>query len=80
MINRWKVEKLDACISPAYYHAAYKHDDDKEMGLNADYTAIWNTLHFPAGIVPITEVLPEEEETYSDNYNDMITSKCLSNV
>lgn len=28
IIHRWKVEKLDACISPAYYHAAYKHEDD----------------------------------------------------
>jgi amidase len=50
------------------------------MGLNADYTAIWNTLHFPAGVVPVTEVLPEEEKVYTDNYNDMITSKCRSNV
>jgi hypothetical protein len=50
------------------------------MGLNADYTAIWNTLHFPAGVVPVTEVLPEEEKVYTDNYNDIITSKCRSNV
>jgi Asp-tRNA(Asn)/Glu-tRNA(Gln) amidotransferase A subunit family amidase len=78
--HRWQVERLDACISPAYYHAAFKHEDDADMGLNADYTAIWNTLHFPAGVVPVTEVLPEEEKVYTDNYNDMITSKCRSNV
>lgn len=78
--HRWQVERLDACISPAYYHAAFKHEDDADMGLIADYTAIWNTLHFPAGVVPVTEVLPEEEKVYTDNYNDMITSKCRSNV
>ena len=26
--NRWQTEKLDACISPAYYHSAFKHQDD----------------------------------------------------
>ena len=26
--ERWQTEKLDACISPAYYHSAFKHEDD----------------------------------------------------
>ena len=59
-------ENLDAVISPAYYHCAFKHEDDADMALNADYTALWNTLHFPAGTVPITEVLKEEENGYAD--------------
>jgi len=50
------------------------------MGLNTDYTSIWNILHFPAGVLPVTEVLPEEENVYSDNYNDIVTKKCRSNV
>ena len=69
--HRWQVERLDACLSPTYYHAAFKHEDDTDMALNADYTAIWNTLHFPSGVVPVTEVLPEEENVYTDNYNDL---------
>jgi Asp-tRNA(Asn)/Glu-tRNA(Gln) amidotransferase A subunit family amidase len=76
MNTRWTEEKLDAVISPAYYHCAFKHEDDQDMALIADYTAIWNTLHFPAGVVPVTEVLPGEENGYNDLYNDMITSKC----
>jgi len=44
------------------------------MALITDYTAIWNTLHFPTGVVPVTEVLPEEENVYTDNHNDKITS------
>lgn len=78
--QRWQVERLDACLSPSYYHAAFKHEDDSDMALNADYTAIWNTLHFPSGVVPVTEVLPEEENVYTDNYNDLLTSKCRSNL
>ena len=50
------------------------------MGLNTDYTSIWNILHFPAGVLPVTEVLPEEENVYTDNYNDIATKKCRSNV
>jgi hypothetical protein len=50
------------------------------MGLNTDYTSIWNILHYPAGVLPVTEVLPEEENVYSDNYNDIVTKKCRSNV
>ncbi len=50
------------------------------MALITDYTAIWNTLHFPTGVVPVTEVLPEEENVYTDNHNDKITSYSRSNL
>jgi len=80
MNTRWIEEKLDAVISPAYYHCAIKHEDGQGLAMNADYTAIWNTLHFPAGVVPVTEVLPGEENGYNDQYNDLMTSRCRSNV
>ena len=43
------------------------------MGSLVDYTFIWNTLHYPAGVVPVTEVLPGEDnpEDYKDGYNDL---------
>ena len=33
-----------------------------------DYTIIWNTFDFPAGVVPVTKVESNDEEKYEDNY------------
>ena len=45
------------------------------MNSFCDYNFIWNALHYPAGSVPVTEVLPEEEDPslYKDGYEDMWT-------
>ena len=39
------------------------------MGLMLDYSFLWNILHYPAGIVPVTTV-QEGEQSFSDSYND----------
>ena len=41
---------------------------------------MFNVLHFPAGSVPITEVLPGEDKDFQDNYGDVITKRCRSSV
>jgi hypothetical protein len=75
--ERWQAEKLDAVISPAFFHAAFKASDVKnDIALKPDYTMLWNVLHYPAGIVPVTEVLPGEDQGYEDSYNDSITRLC----
>lgn len=79
--ERWKTESLDAVISPTYFHSAFKaNDKDNKLALKADYTTFWNVLHYPAGVVPITEVLKEEEEGYEDGYNDIITKACRDSL
>lgn len=79
--ERWEAEKLDAVISPAYFHAAFKaNDKDNKLAFKADYTTFWNVMHYPAGVVPITEVLPEEEQGYEDGYNDILTTACRDSM
>lgn len=49
------------------------------MSMLLDYTLMWNTLHFPSGVVPVTQVL-EGEETYEDNYNDSWTKAIKEDI
>lgn len=42
------------------------------MGLMLDYIFIWNVLHFPAGVMPVTTVRKDEQD-YSDHHNDSWT-------
>jgi fatty acid amide hydrolase len=78
--ERWDSEKLDGIISPAYYHCAFKNEDDADMGLNADYASLWNIINYPAGVVPVTEVQKGEDTGFTDLYNDMLTKKYKENV
>ena len=65
--ERWRAEGLDAMISPVYYHSAYKTKEGRnELALQADYTQLWNVLSYPAGVVPVTEVLTGEDRP--ENY------------
>lgn len=47
------------------------------MGLMLDYNFLWNVLHYPAGIVPVTRVKKDEETMPDDGYNDFWTG-CLN--
>ena len=75
MAKRIEEEGIDAIICPPYYHSAFKHEDSADLGLIADYTTIWNTLAYPAGVVPVTEVLPGEDKNLIDKFRDMLSSK-----
>jgi Amidase len=80
MAERIEKEGIDAIISPAYYHSAFKHEDGSDLGLIADYTTIWNTLSYPAGVVPVTEVLPEDNLNYTDKFNDILSMRFKNSV
>lgn len=45
---------LDAMISPVYPICSFKAEDAEVLGATADYCIIWNVLHYPAGVVPVT--------------------------
>ena len=64
---------IEAFISPPYHGPAFKGYNAGDLGCLFDYTMIWNVLHYPSGVVPITQVQPGEE-VYEDSYNDMWTS------
>lgn len=49
-------ERLDALLCPAYATPAVPHGTSGELLLGASYSAVFNALGFPAGVVPVTRV------------------------
>jgi hypothetical protein len=43
------------------------------MGMMLHYNLIWNVLHYPCGIVPITKVYNYEAIEFEDHYEDAWT-------
>ncbi len=57
---------------PVFPTPAFQAKNEGDMGIFLDYTALWSILHYPQGVVPITEVEQGEEE-FTDKYNDLWT-------
>ena len=60
--------------------SAFKAKNAFELVAIIDYPVIFNVLQFPAGIVPVTLVQPNEDADYTDNYNDMWTKAIKNDV
>ena len=73
--QKWKDQNLDIVICPSSYHCAFRNREVEDLSTLAQYWMIWNVAHYPAGVVPITEVLEQEEGYYMDTHNDMWTKK-----
>jgi len=73
----WDDLQLDGMLCPAFPHAAFRHEDSDELGFFAYYTMLFNVVGYPAGTIPVTEVLPGEDtpENYADAHNDIYTRK-----
>ncbi|GFO34811.1 fatty-acid amide hydrolase 1 [Plakobranchus ocellatus] len=52
----WKKLKLDVILCPGMPTAAPMSGTDKKLLSCSSYTALWNVLNYPAGIVPVTSV------------------------
>lgn len=78
--QKWQDMKLDAIICPAYPLCAFKSTDTVSLGALVDYNMIWNVLHYPAGVVPITEVQKGEDEIYEDGINNAITKAIRQSI
>ena len=52
------------------------------MNQLCDYTFPWNALHYPAGSVPVSEVLPGEDDPckYNDRFNDLWTKAIRKDI
>ncbi|XP_078306701.1 fatty-acid amide hydrolase 1-like [Panthera onca] len=71
-IAKWRSLDLDVLLMPAMdpaFHICYS-----EIGTDiASYTGLYNVLNFPAGVVPVTTVTPQDEEElafYTGYYGD----------
>jgi fatty acid amide hydrolase len=75
MREKWNNDGISALITPVYPSCAYTHQEAKYMNQLTDYTLMWNALHYPAGSVPVTEVLRGEDNAkqYQDAYDDVWT-------
>lgn len=67
----WQENKLDAMVTPSYFHCAFKAADAMDIGLTFDYMWLWNVLEYPSGNLPITTVQANELDSFSnDGFSD----------
>jgi fatty acid amide hydrolase len=60
-LERAAPSPIDVLLSPAQALPAVRHGAAAELGTIGAYTAIYNVLGYPAGVVPFTRVRAEEE-------------------
>ena len=78
-LSKMKKVNCEVLISPGLVTPAIKHFSSKNNNLQGFYTFIFNAFNMPAGVVPITKVL-EEEQIYEDNINDSYTKSFKDNM
>jgi len=71
--TEWDTLALDAIIVPPTVHCAFKNENQEAFSGENIYTSMFNSLDFPAGIVPVSQVRPEEEVGFEDEFNDGLT-------
>jgi fatty acid amide hydrolase len=59
-IEYWVDQGLDAVVCPSFASPALLPEVVDPLTFTACYTFIWNTLNFPAGILPVTLVKEDE--------------------
>jgi Asp-tRNA(Asn)/Glu-tRNA(Gln) amidotransferase A subunit family amidase len=69
--QKWEQLGFTALISPVMPHCAFNRTtaDHSSTHLMAQYNYLWSLTGYPAGVVPVTVVEPEEQ-TFSDNFAD----------
>lgn len=60
VLEAWDAAQLDAVIGPPHATPAIRHGQSKDFTLGGCYSMRYNILDFPAGVVPVTSVRPEE--------------------
>jgi len=62
MLAAWDEQTLDVVLTPPAATPALPHGGTQDFVLGMTYTFVWNLMHFPAGVAPVTRVLAHEEE------------------
>mmetsp|Transcript_44810 Transcript_44810/g.43410 ORF Transcript_44810/g.43410 Transcript_44810/m.43410 type:complete len:121 (+) Transcript_44810:1089-1451(+) len=70
---KWIRLGIEAVVCPPYPSCAFKFHNGPDASGILDNTIIWNLTNFPSGVVPVTEVLPGEDQGYEDSFNDRFT-------
>ncbi|GAB5357558.1 hypothetical protein AAMO2058_000384500 [Amorphochlora amoebiformis] len=61
LIKLWTEMGLDAMICAPIGLPAFPNQQSAKCMQSCSYTFMWNAVKFPAGVVPVTQVKPEEE-------------------
>ncbi|KAK2858264.1 hypothetical protein Q7C36_006183 [Tachysurus vachellii] len=72
-LAQWEKLELDVLLCPML-GPAYNFNYTGKQSSALTYTALYNVLNFPVGVVPVTEVTDEDEEQlkhYTGNYGDL---------
>lgn len=59
-VRMLKGKELDGFLCPGVALPAFPHGSSQQLESCCSYTLFLNLLHFPAGMVPVTRVRPEE--------------------
>ncbi|GAA6086240.1 vitamin D3 hydroxylase-associated protein-like [Tachysurus ichikawai] len=73
ILAQWEKLELDVLLCPML-GPAYNFNYTGKQTSALTYTALYNVLNFPVGVVPVTEVTDEDEEQlkhYTGNYGDV---------
>lgn len=72
MAQDWKDAGITALLSPCFPSCAFKAESAMELGNVVEYCMMQNLTGFPAGVLPITRVRPDEQ-SFADIYRDKWT-------
>jgi Asp-tRNA(Asn)/Glu-tRNA(Gln) amidotransferase A subunit family amidase len=64
----WEAQQLDVVISPPFGYTAPLHGGSEAFMTPLSYPILWNVLGFPAGVVPVSNVLESETHYESDSW------------
>jgi fatty acid amide hydrolase len=68
-VKKWlddlRENNIDLLLTPANGLPAYRHGQSAHLFVSCSYTFLFNILHFPAGIVPMT-LVRDDEQYYED--------------
>ena len=62
MMAAWDAANVDIVLGPPFATPALPHLGSKDFTLAGSYSMTWNLVQFPAGVVPVSRVRPEETE------------------
>jgi len=68
----WRKQELDVVICPAHALPAVPHMSFNDITFACCYTALYNVLDYPAGVVPVTRV--EQSDTIPHRPKDLLQS------
>lgn len=60
MLEALEEQGLDVLLSPPHATPALHHGQSRDFSLGGSYAMLYNTLNFPAGVVPVSTVRPNE--------------------